>query len=142
MGTDKRLVTAVVVALLAALALGPGSSPAQAAHHKAPVSVVIFVGQSDNNAIIDAQAGDLIVVQLQSGWRPPGGWHLNRITGHAVEYLGEDPPPTNDGTFTFRLKAVKKGSSAISFLCTPPPGGVEPMIIGLFQFTADVQPQS
>ena len=139
MFSKKTLLAALIVPLVVALAL---AAPAAQAKHKTPVSSVIIVRQHDMGATINARVGDLIEVQLDSGWDPPGGWHFSKITGHAVEYLGDDPPPSSDGAFTFRLKAVKKGSSTISFLCTPPPGGIEPMIVILFQFTANVRPQS
>ena len=108
MFSKKTLLAALIVPLVVALAL---AAPAAQAKHKTPVSSVIIVRQHDMGATINARVGDLIEVQLDSGWDPPGGWHFSKITGHAVEYLGDDPPPSSDGTPILRTSSTSTAPS-------------------------------
>lgn len=137
MAGKTRLLTTLVAALIAAVAVGAGSPSALAAkHHSTPPPIVVDEG--DYGATIQATVGQQIEIMLQDQWYGRYGWSWYEITGHAVARRGHSSARAAGGTDCYRMRAVKEGSATCSLVCEPPPWLMLPA--RCFEVTFNVQP--
>jgi inhibitor of cysteine peptidase len=84
---------------------------------------------ADNGKTVAAVVGQTIVISLEGNITTGYGWQTAELGGQAVESLGKPAYVTRPhaagivgvgGTFTFRLKAVRPGTSALKLIYVRP----------------------